>query len=587
MLDPPRTPLISLVDLLRQRADEKPSDRAYVFLSDKGQEEAVLTFGELGRRASAVSMRLAQMGQGGDRALLLFGPGLDFIVAYFGCVLAGIVPVPMMLPRRNSSLDSSASILADCAPRFLMTNSHLSDARRDVIERFHGVSMQWFIVDHPDEPRIEGDRPLPVLGRDDTAFLQYTSGSTSDPKGVIITHGNLIENLEMIGHTLGNASCSTYVSWVPLYHDMGLILNVLQSLYLGALCVLLAPVTFIQRPLTWLRAIHAYRAEVAGAPNFAFDLCVQRFRHDQLKDLDLSCWKVAFNAAEPVRADTIERFVATFGPYGFDPRAMYPLYGMAEATLLISSGMRGTGPVIRNVSRMAFHRHEIAPALGSEDVHRVVGCGRNIVGQRLAIVDPQSHRRLGVDQIGEVWVGGPHVGKGYWQNPDATRSVFQAHIAGEEGPWLRTGDLGFIDEAGELFITGRIKDVIIVRGINYYPQDIENTVYDCHPALRRHCGAAFSVLTDTNEEKVILVQEVERTRRHQLEIEEIVSCIREAVANEYEIALDDVVLIRPGTIPKTTSGKVQRSAARRMWQENSLEPIDALSIDVASGAAIL
>jgi acyl-CoA synthetase (AMP-forming)/AMP-acid ligase II len=352
---------------------------------------------------------------------------------------------------------------------------------------------------------------------------------------------------------------------------------VLQSLYIGAPCVLLAPVTFIQRPLQWLRAIHNYRAEVAGAPNFAFDLCVQRFRADQVKDLDLSCWKLAFNAAEPVRADTIERFAATFSPYGFEPRVMYPLYGMAEATLLISSGRRGAGPVVRTVSRDAFQRHQVAAAADREDAHRVVGCGRNIIGQRIAIVDPETRRRLEADRIGEVWVGGPHVCKGYWNNPDTTRSTFRACIEGEDGSWLRTGDLGFIDEAGELFITGRIKDVIIVRGINYYPQDIENTVYDSHPALRRHCGAAFSVLTEDNEEKVVLVQEVERIHRRGLEIDEIVGCIREAVANEHEIALDSIVLIRPGAIPKTTSGKIQRSLARRMWLQNSFKPVDVLS----------
>ena len=432
MLDMHRPPFFtSLVDLLYHRATKQPNDRAYIFLSDQGDEEAVLTFAELDRRASAVAARLAQRSQTGDRALLLFGPGLDFIIAYFGCLLAGVIAVPMMLPRRNSSLDSSASILADCSPRFAMTNAHLSSARPDVFERFQGYKIEWLILDPGWEQSLDQNRSLLTPRREDIAFLQYTSGSTSDPKGVMVTHSNLIENLEMIRLTLGNTRQSTYASWVPLYHDMGLILNVLQSLYLGALCVLLAPVTFIQRPLTWLRAIHDYRAEVAGVPNFAFDLCVERFRADQVKGLDLSCWKLAFNAAEPIRADTIERFAATFGAYGFEPRAMYPLYGMAEATLLISSGRRGAGPVIRTVSLDAFRRHQIAAPAGNDEVHRVVGCGRNIIGQRMAIVDPETKQRLGADRIGEVWVGGPHVCKGYWRNPDATRSTFQARIGGK------------------------------------------------------------------------------------------------------------------------------------------------------------
>jgi acyl-CoA synthetase (AMP-forming)/AMP-acid ligase II len=576
MLDKSRLPFASLVDLLRCRAAEQENERAYVFLSDKGAEEAVLTFGELERRARAVAVALTRSTQRGDRALLLFGPGPDFIIAYFGCVLAGVIPVPMMLPRRNSSLGSSASIVANCAPRVIMTNARLRTTRPDIVERFSGTERQWFIVDEAGEQPSEGNRALPMPGTDDIAFLQYTSGSTSDPKGVMVAHGNLIENLEMIRLALGNTARSTYVSWIPLYHDMGLILNVLQTLYLGSLCVLVAPVTFMQRPLSWLHAIHQCRAEVAGAPNFAFDLCVQRFRPDQMEGVDLSCWKLAFNAAEPIRADTIERFTETFRPYGFDPRAVHPLYGMAEATVLVSSGRRGSGPVIRAINVDAFRRNEIAPPAAEHQVHRVVGCGRNIIGQRLAIVDPSTRRRLSADCIGEVWVSGPHICKGYWRNPDATQAIFQARIEGDEDDetWLRTGDLGFIDDSGELFITGRSKDMIIVRGINYYPQDIENTVYNSHPALRQYFGAVFSVLTE-NGEKVVLVQEVERTHRHAIDTEEIVGCIREAVSNEHEIALDAIMLIRPGTIPKTTSGKIQRNLTRQMWLQNSFEPIDA------------
>ena len=460
-----------------------------------------------------------------------------------------------------------------------MTNARVRTARPDLEGRFSRPQMQWFTVDVAPEQSDEPEQELPRPSSDDVAFLQYTSGSTSDPKGVMATHGNLIENLEMLRLVLGNTRRSTYASWVPLYHDMGLIANVLQSLYLGSLCVLLAPLTFMQRPLSWLRAIHQYRAELAGAPNFAFDLCVQRFRPDQMQGVDLSCWKVAFNGAEPVRAETIERFTATFRPYGFDPGAMHPQYGMAEATVFVSSGRRGAGPVIRAISVDAFRRNQIAAPAGRDDTLRVVGCGKNVPGQRIAIVDMQTRGQLPPDCIGEVWLSGPHICKGYWQNPEATTATFEARIEGNEDnePWLRTGDLGFMDAAGELFITGRSKDMIIVRGMNYYPQDIEKTVYDSHPALRRHCGAAFSVLTDTGE-KVVLVQEVERTHRRGLDIEEIIACIREAVANEHEIALDTIVLICPGAIPKTTSGKIQRSLARQMWLQNSFEPMDATQI---------
>jgi acyl-CoA synthetase (AMP-forming)/AMP-acid ligase II len=575
MLDKRQPAFNSLVDLITRRAVEQHDERGYVFLSDKGDEEAALTFGELHRRAMALAARLRESGSPGERALLLFGPGLDFIIAYFGCVLAGVIAVPMMLPRRNSSLGSSASIVANASPRFLMTNVRVQSTRPDVIERFSAPQRHWIITEQVEATNAASPRPL-MLRPDDIAFLQYTSGSTSDPKGVMVTHRNLIENLEMMRHALGNTRQSTYASWIPLYHDMGLIANVLQSLYVGSLCVLLAPMTFLQRPLSWLRAIHRYRAEVAGAPNFAFDLCVQRFRADQMRDVDLSSWKVAFNGAEPVRADTIERFAATFAPYGFDRRAMNPQYGMAEATVMVSAGPRLAGPVIRTVGLDAFRHNEIAPPAGERDKHRMVGCGRSVIGGRLAIVHPATRRLIGSDRIGEIWVSGPHVSKGYWQNPDATRATFDARIEGDPGDecWLRTGDLGFMDQSGELFITGRAKDMIIVRGINYYPQDIESTVYNSHPALRRHFGAVFSV-PDESGEKLVLVQEVERTQRRGLDTEEIKACIREAVANEHEIALDSIVLIPPGEIPKTTSGKIQRSLTRQMWLQNSFEPIGA------------
>jgi acyl-CoA synthetase (AMP-forming)/AMP-acid ligase II len=569
-----QTNFATLNDLLAARAAQQPDDRAYIFLSNRGSEEAVLTFAELDRRARAFAARLSERGRKGDRALLLFPPGLDFIVAFFGCQLAGIIAVPMMIPRRSSSRDSSASIVADCAPRFAIANPDLMTERADLTERFQGAGLEWLTLDSNAAPPAKQELSLPAVSRDDIAFLQYTSGSTSAPKGVIVTHANLLTNLEMIRIALSNTRRSAYVSWVPLYHDMGLIANVLQTLYLGSLCVLLAPVTFLQRPMTWLRAIHDYRAEVAGGPNFAFDLCVSRLNAEQMKDVDLSCWKLAFNAAEPIRADTIERFAAAFAPYGFDAQAIYPGYGMAEATLMISSGRRGAGAIKRIVSRDALQRHRAIPPANSEDAYVVIGCGQALAGERIAIVDPESRRALDAGCIGEVWAHGPHVAQGYWQQPEATASTFQARIEGQgDERWLRTGDLGFLDEAGELYITGRIKDLIIVRGINHYPQDIEHTVQNSHPALRKHGAAAFAVLDPRGAEKLVVVQEVERTQRHHISAEDIAGCIREAVVNEHDIAVDDVVLIRPGALPKTTSGKIQRNLTRQLWEQGLLETL--------------
>jgi acyl-CoA synthetase (AMP-forming)/AMP-acid ligase II len=566
----------SLVDLLRTRAADQSNDIAYVFLPDRGGSRIQLTFAELYAGALRVALRLIERGQRGDRAALLFPPGLDFIVAFLGCLLAGIIPVPMMIPRRDSSRDASAAILADCSPRFVMTRLDLiTGSRPDLAERFLGAGIDWVFTDSPLDAASPPGRTLPVVERADIAFLQYTSGSTSAPKGVVVSHGNLLENLEMIRIAFCNTRRSAHASWVPHYHDMGLIVNILQSLYVGALCVLLPPVSFMQRPLSWLRAIHDYRAEVAGGPNFAYDLCVRRHRAEQMEGIDLSCWKLAYNGAEPVRADTIERFAATFAPYGFAASSAHPAYGMAEATLLISAGRRGAGPVTRTVSRDALQRHRAVSPQRADDARIIVGCGRALSGERLAIVEPESRRRFLACSVGEVWVGGPHVAQGYWRNPEATDPLFRAVIeGGGDECWLRTGDLGFLDENGELYITGRIKDLIIIRGVNHYPHDIENTVQDCHPALRRHCGAAFSVLGPNEEEQLIVVQEVERAHRQQIDIEEVVASIREGITREHDIAARQIVLIRTGTLPQTTSGKIQRNHARQLFLDDRLAVLD-------------
>jgi acyl-CoA synthetase (AMP-forming)/AMP-acid ligase II len=566
----------SLVDLLHQRAAEQHNDRAYVFLSEKGSEEAELTFAELHRRAGIVAAHLARHLRKGDRALLMFPPGLDFIVAFFGALVAGVIAVPIMPPRRTSARDSSESIIADCGARVALTISGLMENRADIRARLRSTHLEWILVDTlPENP--SGEIPSPALTREDVAFLQYTSGSTSAPKGVIVTHGNLLENLEMIRIAFGNTQRSTYVAWVPFYHDMGLVLNVLESFYLGALHVVLSPTSFVQRPLIWLHAIGRYQAEVSSAPNFAFDLCVSRFRADQMEGVDLSCWKIAFNAAEPVRATTIEQFADKFAAYGFDPRTMYPGYGMAEATLLISGGRRGAEVVTRTVSREALQRGTIVAPKNGADTQMLVGCGRALVGEEIAIVDPESRRRRLADAIGEIWVRGANVTAGYWQNAAATAENFAATIAGEGGGhWLRTGDLGFLDDAGEIYITGRIKDVIIIYGNNHYPQDIEATMQSAHPALRQNCGVAFSYVDHRGIEKLVLVQEVERTQRHQISADEIEKRIREAISNEHDIAVHEIVLIRPGSIPKTTSGKIQRRVTQQLWRERALDVLSPI-----------
>jgi acyl-CoA synthetase (AMP-forming)/AMP-acid ligase II len=570
-----RTVYKSMVELLRARAAGQPDERAYVFLSDRGGEDASLTFLELEVRASALAAELVERGERGERALLMFPPGLDFIVAFFGCLIAGMIAVPMMPPRRLGTRDSSASIVADCKPRFALTSPTLHTARSDLAERLTATALDFLYVDATREAEAPSTGIFPRLGPQDLALLQYTSGSTSDPKGVMVGHGNLLANSEMIRVVYGNTRATTYVSWVPLYHDMGLILNVLQTLYVGSLCVLMAPVSFMQRPLTWLRAINDYRAEFATAPNFAFDLCVDRFRPDQMAEIDLSSWKIALNGAEPVRGTTMERFIVTFAPYGFDPKACSPAYGLAEATLLASGGRRGRGLVTRRVSRWALQRYRASAPSSEEDAQLLAGCGKTLLGEGLTIVDPETRLRLRTGDVGEIWISGPNVAQGYWQNAKATAASFWARIEGQgDERWLRTGDLGFLDDTGELYITGRIKDVIIIRGINHYPQDLEDTVQASHPALRRHGGAAFSILAEDGEEQLVVVQEVERTQMRRVFIDDIEGAIREAVATEHELAIRHIVLIRPGNLPKTTSGKIQRGLARRLFLDGRLAALE-------------
>jgi acyl-CoA synthetase (AMP-forming)/AMP-acid ligase II len=569
-------PFSSLVELLAKRAESQPDDRAYIFLSDRGTEEAVLSFRQLHDAANALAARLGGVISPGERALLVFPPGLEFIVAFFGCLIAGVIAVPMMMPRRQGARDSSAAIIANCEPVVALTSATFA-IRGDLQTRFRREGLQWLSVDL-DFPAAEAatvDVPPPQA--QDIAFLQYTSGSTSEPKGVAVSHANLLANLEMIRCALGNTKQSTYVNWVPLYHDMGLILNALQTLYVGSLCVLMAPNAFTQRPLNWLRAIHDYRAEVGCSPNFGYDHCVSRYRADQMQDIDLSCWKIALNGAEPVHAETIDRFIKSFAIHGFNAGTAFPAYGMAEATLLISGGSRGAGHVTRSVSRSALQSHAVTAPTDAADTQLLVGCGRALINEQIAIVDPDHRTRLPPRIVGEIWVNGPNVARAYWKNPEATAAALNASVAGEDDSarWLRTGDLGFLDATGELYVTGRIKDLIIVRGINHYPQDIERTVQSAHPAFRANCGAAFAIAGEHGEETLVVVQEIERTERNRIDAAEMKGLIRENVTGQHELFARHIVLIRPGTLPKTTSGKIQRNLARKLWLEQRLEDLGA------------
>jgi amino acid adenylation domain-containing protein len=562
---------LTLDGLLRRRAVQSPALIAYTFLGSEGEERASLTYKELDRQARVIAAYLQSLNAAGERVLLLYPPGLDYICAFFGCLYAGAVAVPAYPPRPNQSMQRLQSIVADARPSIALTVTAIldkADAMSEQSPEFKGL--RWLATD-----RIAGDlsglwREPPSAGGDALAFLQYTSGSTSRPRGVMVSHGNLLHNQRLIQKSFGQTEESVVVGWLPLYHDMGLIGNVLQPLFVGARCVLMSPLTFLQTPLRWLEAVSRYRATTSGGPNFAYDLCVRKINEEQRASLDLSSWSVAFNGAEPVRAQTLESFASAFEGCGFRREAFHPCYGLAEATLLVSSGRVRGGSVGRSFDAEVLRQNRVAEPSGVEErAATLVGCGAPPVGKVL-IADPVTRKPCGRGVVGEVWVGGESVAHGYWERAEATEQTFVAYTADAgEGPFLRTGDLGFIHR-GELFITGRLKDLIIIRGLNHYPQDIELTAEASTAGLRPGCGAAFSVEAG-GEERLVVVQEADPRRLK--DAAAALAEIRQAVALQHEVQPYAVLLLRAGSVPKTSSGKIQRHECRARFLANELDVV--------------
>jgi amino acid adenylation domain-containing protein len=560
----------TLVRLLRHRAFLQPDQRAFTFLN-RNDTESHLTFAELDCHARSIAAALELTAAPGERALLLFPPGLELISAFFGCLYAGVVAMPVHPPhpaRPEPAMPRLRNIVRDADPIIGLMSSTLAP----VVERFGPgdfPGVRWLCTDHVSTSLASTWRE-PELTRDSLAFLQYTSGATAAPKGAMVSHGNLLSNLEMIRRAFEHTRESTFVSWLPPYHDMGLIGTILQPLYVAASAVLMPPGDFLEQPIRWLKAITRFRGRTSGGPNFAFDLCVRRTTPSEREGLDLSSWEIAFNGAEPVHPETIRRFTRTFAPHGFRANAFYPCYGLAEATLFASGGVKSAPVIVKAIEREAAWAHEVveAQALASNTA-LIVSCGRSPDRQTIAIVDPRTRRRCPVDRIGEIWIAGPNVTRGYWNRSDETADAFQARIADTgEGPFLRTGDLGF-EEDGNLFVTGRLKDLIIIRGRNHYPQDIERTVAHSHPALRRGSSVAFSIEVDGDERLVIVHQIASREARANLD--DLVPLVRARVAEEHDLSVHAVVLVKPGSIRKTSSGKVRRQACRADFLADRLD----------------
>ncbi len=563
------------VDLLRFYASERGEELAYTFLIDGEEQSESLSFAQLHKNAQKIALSLrAQVGLG-ERVLLLFPPSLDYISSFLGCLYAGTIPVPAYPPdlyNLRNSLARLEMIVSDCQAKIALSS-------REFIRLFQGqvggkegdffrqatptlLSLRWV---SPDET-VEGCWERPPLNGKSIAFLQYTSGSTGQPKGVVLTHQNILYNAEMEKQAFAHHDKTVCFSWLPLYHDMGLIGNILQALYLGRPCIFMSPLHFLQRPVRWLKAISRYQATTSGGPNFAYELCCRKITPEECSELNLNSWEVAFNGAEPIRASTIHKFSEIFSPYGFRRTSFHPCYGLAEATLFVSGGQARDLPCMESFDSQKLQAKQAKTSKEPDQV--LVSSGQTVLEQKIIIVDPEKQVSLPFGQIGEIWLSGPHIANCYWQKEELSQDIFCAAL-GEypEKLFLRTGDLGFFHK-GNLFIAGRIKDLIILSGQNYYPQDIERVVEESDTCLRPGCSAAFS-LEENDQEKLIIVAELRDPKKQEnLPWESIISKIRLAISREFQQQVETIVLLPPCSLPKTSSGKIQRHTCRKKFLEN-------------------
>ncbi|MBX3432839.1 MAG: aminotransferase class I/II-fold pyridoxal phosphate-dependent enzyme [Pirellulales bacterium] len=566
----------NLVELLQHRAQHQGNDVGFRYLSDGEREVVEWTYADLDRRARAIAASLQAMGMEGERALLLYPSGLDFVAAFFGCLFAGVTAVPAYPPRRNRNMARIEAIANDAEAKVALTTFDVLERVQTMIGDTPALQQirwratdQWGpdLADHWRRPEVHGET---------LAFLQYTSGSTGTPKGVMLTHANLMHNSAMIAYAFEHSRSGTGMFWLPLYHDMGLIGGLLQPLYMGRPNLLMSPTHFLQKPVRWLQAISQVGATISGGPNFAYDLCVDKVTPAQKRTLDLSRWSLAFNGAEPVRAETIDRFSEAFAECGFRREAFYPCYGLAEATLIVTGGFKQAEPVVMPFELEALEHHKVVDAEpGAAGARQLVGSGGNLLDQTIVIADPDTFAPLGQDQVGEIWVSGPSVAVGYWKRPEQSQETFGAKLRDGRGPFLRTGDLGFLRK-GELFVTGRLKDLIILRGVNYYPQDIEQSVQAAHEAIAPGVGAAFAVGPEGAERLVVVNETI---RRRDLDFAEIIAAVRKQVSRDHEQAVAAVVLLKAGSIPKTSSGKIQRHACKDGFVAGTLAAVASWSAE--------
>ena len=567
-------PSSDLISLLAARAEHQPEQLAYRFIADDGlpvseSRQDTLTYSALQRAVEELVCRLAPSVAGGaggphpPRVVLVFPPGLEFVAAFFACLHLGVTAVPLPPPGRRR-LERLRAVLRHCGATVLLTPASVARHLDELLSEERAATGHAPTLVVSDVPLAVGNTiPAAAFDPDRTAFLQYTSGSTGLPRGVQVTCANLGDNLAHIRDRFGHNVDSRGVIWLPPYHDMGLIGGLLQPLFVGFPVTLMAPGAFIRNPLRWLQAIDFFRASTSGGPNFAYEHCLSRISESERRALDLSSWKVAFNGAEAVSSSTLDRFATAFAESGFDRAAWLPCYGLAEATLIVSGGSVGGGANTIHIDRDSLSRGtiEISDTLGEAALPRV-GNGPAVDGHEILCVDPETHEPTSADRIGEIWVRGPSVARGYWRDEEATREIFGARTSAGAGPFVRTGDLGFMRE-GNLFVSGRRKDLIILRGRNLFPSDLERRIEEGDSAVATNATAAFAVETEAGERLVIAHEPV---RRFDLALADtLMASIRSSVVAGFEVSPDEIVLLEPGRLPKTPSGKVQRVACRDLF----------------------
>jgi acyl-CoA synthetase (AMP-forming)/AMP-acid ligase II len=560
--------LKSLVDILQWRSTHQPNKIIYRFLQDGEDDERTMTVGELDVRSKSIASQLQKIASKGDRAIILVPAGLDFIIAKFSCFYAGIVAVPVPPPhhlRIEKSIHATVRIIHDAKPSLVILHKNLSLAIKrspQLASKFNGIHFIELDEEMPDTSTAWNS---PDISEEDIAFLQYTSGSTSTPKGVMISHKNLLSNLHAIERSMELTEDNQSVFWLPPYHDMGLIGGILQPLYSGFTVTLIPHLLFLQKPVRWLKAISKYQADTSGAPNFAYELCLKKVTPEQRDQLHLSTWQIAMNGAEPVNLQTMEKFCDYFAPCGFQQRTFAPCYGLAEATLMISSIAKRDSYQAITIDRTALQENKVVVQQNGTDLQTIVGCGKCIDDHQLRIVDPNTHLTCRQDEIGEIWFRGPSVARGYREKDAETEYSFGARLQEtNDGPFLRTGDLGFIAD-GQLFVTGRIKNLIIIDGKNFYPHDIEKVVQNAHFAIEPMGSAAISCEKNGSEQLVILIETRHNTHFSQ---DDLIHSIRNAISEQFSLSVDDIQLVPPGFIPRTTSGKIKHHECKMKYLLN-------------------